>query len=243
MEKDGQKGAANDGDRRSEAERTARIAVLAGLPGLSLVTVAAMSANSLALLADLVLSVLDMAVLATAWLVARRRRTSTGAGAGSARAQARAEHLAGTLAAFCMMLSMSVVVWAALSRIGAGGAEPEGPGVIIGMALNGVYALINGWILVRWRRRMKAHPSPFVRAQVCLFWDKLSTNLIISVSLALGIGSAGSPLAYYVDPVAGLLIAAATARWATPVIRDSLRGLAIVRQRRRRRRELALGMA
>lgn len=244
MEKDEQKGAADDGDRRSEAERTARIAVLAGLPGLSLVTVAALSANSLALLADLVLSVLDMAVLATAWLVARRRRTSTGAGdGGSARAQARAEHLAGTLAAFCMMLSMSVVVWAALSRIGAGGAEPEGPGVVIGMALNGVYAVINGWILVRWRRRMKAHPSPFVRAQVCLFWDKLSTNLIISMSLALGIGSAGSPLAPYVDPVAGLLIAAATARWATPVIRDSLRGLAIVRQRRRRRRELALGMA
>lgn len=227
-------------DRRSDAERTARIAVLAGLPGLSLVTIAALSANSLALGADLVLSLLDMAVLVTAWTVARRRRTGATA---DGRAHARAEHLAGTLAAFCMMLSMSVVVWVAVTRILAGGVAPEGTGVVVGMVLNAVYAAINGWILHRWRRRLARQPSPFVRAQVCLFWDKISTNLIIATSLGLGLAFAGVPAVRYVDAVAGLLIAAATARWVAPVIRDSLRGLIIVRQRRRRRPARALGAA
>ncbi len=226
--------------RRSDSERTARVAVLAGLPGLSLVTIAALSANSLALHADLVLSLLDMAVLVTAWAVARRRRKDVTAGR---RGHARAEHLAGTLAAFCMLFSMSVVVWAAIARISAGGVAPSGTGVVVGMALNGVYAAINFWILRTWRRRLRAQPSPFVRAQVCLFWDKISTNLIIATSLALGLAFAGSPIAHYVDPVAGLLIAAATARWVTPVIRDSLRGLLIARTRRRRRMTRALGIA
>lgn len=226
--------------RRSDAERTARVAVLAGLPGLSLVTVAALNANSLALGADLVLSLLDMAVLATAWIVARRRRMDA---AGNGRAHARAEHFAGTLAAFCMLLSMSVVVWAAATRIMAGGVAPEGAGVVVGMALNGVYAGINGWILCRWRQRLRARPSPFARAQVCLFWDKLSTNLIIATSLALGLVFADAPAVRYVDAVASLLIAAATARWVAPVIRDSLRGLLIARQRRRRRPARTLGVA
>lgn len=217
--------------RRAASERTARVAVLAGLPGLSLVTVAALSANSLALHADLVLSLLDMAVLLTAWAVARRRNDALTC----RRAHARAEHLAGTLAAFCMLLSMSVVVVAAISRILAGGVAPSGTGVVVGLALNGVYAAINLWILSTWRRRLREQPSPFVRAQVCLFWDKISTNLIIATSLALGLVFAGTPLAHYTDPVAGLLIAAATARWVAPVIRDSLRGMWIARTRRRRR--------
>lgn len=226
--------------RRSASERTARVAVLAGLPGLSLVTIAALSANSLALHADLVLSLLDMAVLVTAWAVARRRRDDAPTGR---RAHARAEHLAGTLAAFCMLVSMSVVVWAAIARISAGGVAPSGAGVVVGMALNGVYAAINFWILGNWRRRLREQPSPFVRAQVCLFWDKISTNLIIATSLAAGLVFAGSPAAPYTDPVAGLLIAAATARWVAPVIRDSLRGLWIARTRRRRRQTRALGIA
>lgn len=225
-------------DPRSEAERTARVALLAGLPGLCVVTIAALSANSLALHADLALSALDMAVLATAWAVARRRREAPL----TRRGHARAEHLAATLAACCMLLSMSVVVWAAFARISAGGVAPQGTGVVVGLALNGVYAAVNLWILARWRRRLRARPSPFVRSQVCLFWDKLSTNLIISTSLGLGLAFADSPLAHYVDPVAGLLIAAATARWAAPVIRDSVRGLWIVRQRRRRPAR-ALGLA
>lgn len=227
-------------DRRgSDAERTARVAVLAGLPGLSLVAVAALSANSLALHADLVLSLLDMAVLVTAWAVSCRSRPDMQ----GRRRHARAEHLAGTLAAICMLLSMSVVVWAALARIAVGGVAAEGAGVALGMALNGVYAGINSWILCRWRRRLRAQPSPFARAQVCLFWDKLSTNLIIATSLALGLAFAGSPAVRYVDPVAGLMIAAATARWAAPVIRDSLRGLWIARQRRRRRPPRTLRLA
>jgi hypothetical protein len=56
----------------SKAERTACIAVLAGAPGLLLTAFAAANSTSLTIRADLVLTVLDMLVLVTAWFVARR---------------------------------------------------------------------------------------------------------------------------------------------------------------------------
>jgi hypothetical protein len=69
--------------------------------------------------ADLVLTVLDMLVLVTAWFMARR------AGCGNAISgqpePPMAETLACTLAALCMSMSMAVVAWIAVQRIMGGG--------------------------------------------------------------------------------------------------------------------------
>ncbi|NGO53843.1 cation transporter [Allomesorhizobium camelthorni] len=215
----------------SKAARTACIAVLVGAPGLLLTAFAAANSTSLTIRADLVLTVLDMLVLVTAWIVARRAGR---AGAISPQAEpAMAETLACTLAALCMSLSMAVVAWIAVRRIMAGGMAPQGSGVFLAMALNFAYAAINLWILRRWRERGRSAPSSLVRSQICLFSDKLASNLLIALSLGAALVLEGTLIARFIDPVAGLLIASATARWTAPVVRDALRGLRTGLGRRR----------
>ncbi len=213
------------------SEKTARLAVIAGLPGLALIVLAALSTDSLALHADLILSVVDMLLLLVVWAVASR----TGSGRAEGRRAARAEHLACTLAACCMILSMSVVAWFAAGRIGTGGMAPGGAGAWMGLTLNAIYAVVNLALLRRWRLRYRDERTAFVRSQICLFCDKLCTNLIVTGSLAIALGVPESWLGRHADPIGGLLIAATTARWTAPVVRDALRGMWIAWSRRRRR--------
>ncbi len=177
------------------------------------------------------LTVLDMLVLVTAWFMARR------AGCGNAISgqpePPMAETLACTLAALCMSMSMAVVAWIAVQRIMAGGMAPQGSGIILAMTLNFVYAAINLWILRRWRERGRSAPSSLVRSQICLFSDKLASNLLIALSLAAALAFEGTTIARFIDPIAGLLIASMTARCTAPVVRDAVRGLRAGLDRRR----------
>ena len=219
------------------AERTACIAVLAGIPGLILSSIAAASSTALAIRADVVLTILDMLVLITAWVIAFRTRRS---GRAATPRDAMAETLACALAALCMSLSMVVVTAVALQRMAGGGLAPDGPGVVLGMAVNFVYAAINLWLLRRWLQRYRVAPSLFVRSQVCLFSDKLASNLVISLSLAAALALDGTMVARFVDPLAGLLIALATARCTAPVIRDAVQSL---RASAKHRRTAATGLS
>lgn len=200
-----------------ERRRTAAVALLAGIPCLALTTIAALTSNALTLKADLALTVLDTVVLLAAWHFAARPVREAGL--------ERGETIACALAAFSMTLSMAVVAGVALHRMAAGGAMPEGAGVIFGMGLNFAYAAVNLAILLRWRQRHRAAPSALSRSQVCLFCDKLASNLLIALSIAAALALEGWRLAPYIDPLAGLLIAASTARWTLPVLRDAMRGL------------------
>ena len=71
----------------------------------------------------------------------------------------------------------------------------------------------------------QAAASTLARAQICLFSDKLSSNLLIAASLATAMIWEGTMIARFIDPVAGLLIATMTARWTIPVVRDTVRSL------------------
>ena len=208
-----------------KAERTAFIAVVAGVPGLALTAIASASSTSLAIRADLLLTLLDMLVMVTVWLVGiRGGRTS--AGPASRQMQlATVETLASVLAALCMSVSMAVVAWSAIGRIMAGGMAPQGSGVVLGMATNFGYAVINLWILRRWQRRGRSVSSALIRSQICLFSDKLTSNMLIGLSLAAALALEGTTIARFIDPVAGLLIASATACWTVSVIRNAFRGL------------------
>jgi len=201
--------------------RTARYAVLASMPGLVLTGFAAASSTSLTIRADLVLTLLDMIALTTAWALAERRRRAGRIPC----CHEKAEALAAAFVALCMGLSMAVVASVAIQRILAGGMAAQGSGVILGATLNFGYGTINFWILRRWQARGRVAPSPFIRSQICLFSDKLSSNLLISLSLAAALILEGTAVARFIDPVAGLLIAAATARWMLPVARDTVRAL------------------
>lgn len=203
------------------AARTARLAVLAGTPGLLLTAYAAATSTSLTIRADLALTLMDMLVLVSVLVVAGGSKKL---GMNKRRA-ALAETLVNALAAFGMCLSMAVVAGIAIQRIAVGGVEPHGSGVVLAMSLNGAYAAINFWILRRWKARNRAAASALARAQICLFSDKLSSNLLIAASLATAMIWQGTLIARFIDPVAGLLIATMTARWTIPVVRDMVRSL------------------
>ncbi|TIO08297.1 cation transporter [Mesorhizobium sp.] len=216
------------------AARTARLAVLAGTPGLLLTAYAAATSTSLTIRADLALTLMDMLVLVTVAIVTGGRKND---GAGRKRQAALAETLANAFAALGMCLSMAVVASIAIQRIAAGGVEPHGPGVVLAMSLNVVYAAINFWILRRWKARNRLAASALARAQICLFSDKLSSNLLIAASLATAMIWEGTMIARFIDPVSGLLIATMTARWTIPVVRDTVRSLR--REFRRARKPIA----
>ncbi|WP_167434391.1 cation transporter [Mesorhizobium helmanticense] len=219
----------NDGSDGAAA-RTARLAVLAGTPGLLLTAYAAATSTSLTIRADLALTLMDMLVLVSVLLV-----TGGGRKPGmNKRRAALAETFVNALAAVGMCLSMAVVAGVAIQRIAVGGVEPHGPGVVLALGLNVAYALVNFWILRRWKARNIAAPSALARAQICLFSDKFSSNLLIAASLATAMVWHGAVIARFIDPVAGLLIATMTARWTIPVVRDAVRSLR--RQFRRARK-------
>lgn len=208
----------NDGSDGAAA-RTARLAVLAGTPGLLLTAYAAATSTSLTIRADLALTLMDMLVLVSVLVVAGGSKKI-----GKRRA-ALAETLVNALAAIGMCFSMAVVAGIAIQRIAVGGVEPRGSGVVLAMSLNAAYAVVNFWILRRWKARNRVGASALARAQICLFSDKLSSNLLIAVSLATAMIWQGTIIARFIDPVAGLLIATMTARWTIPVVRDTVRSL------------------
>ncbi|MFI0847993.1 cation transporter [Mesorhizobium sp. IMUNJ 23232] len=214
--------------------RTARHALLAAAPGLVLTAIAAASSTSLTIRADLALTFLDMTALVSVWVLAERRHRRSG---GSS-SHARGETIASALVALCMTLSMTIVAIVAVQRIMAGGMVPQGGGVMLGAALNVVYGVMNFWILRRWRARGRDAPSALVRSQICLFSDKLSSNVLIAAALVATITLGDTALARFIDPVASLLIAAATARWAIPVVRETV--LAMRTALRRSARSAAL---
>ncbi|MER9405731.1 hypothetical protein NKI36_17000 [Mesorhizobium caraganae] len=220
-------------DGEATAARTARLAVLAGTPGLILTAYAAATSTSLTIRADLALTLMDMLVLVSVAAV-----TGGGKRLGIAKRRAAlAETLVNALAALAMCLSMTVVAGIAVQRLAAGGVEPHGSGVVLAMNLNLAYAAVNFWILRRWKARNALAASALARAQICLFSDKLSSNLLIAASLATAMIWQGTIIARFIDPVAGLLIATMTARWTIPVVCDAVRGLR--REFRRARRPVA----
>lgn len=221
-------------DDRHQIVRTARCALLAAAPGLVLTAIAAASSTSLTIRADLALTFLDTTALISVWVLAERRHRRPGDDSG----QARGETIAGALVALCMTLSMTIVAVVAVQRIMAGGMAPEGGGVMLGAALNIVYGAVNFWVLSRWRARGSDGASALVRSQICLFSDKLSSNVLIAAALLATLTLGDTPPARFVDPAASLLIAAATARWTIPVMRDTL--LALRRTVRNAARSAAL---
>jgi Co/Zn/Cd efflux system component len=208
-------------DDRRQVALTARHALLAAAPGLVLTAIAAASSTSLTIRADLALTFLDMTALVSVWVLAERRHRRPG----DSSSQAGGETIAGALVALCMTLSMTIVAVIAVQRIMAGGMVPQGGGIMLGAALNIFYGAMNFWILRRWKARGRDASSALVRSQICLFSDKLSSNVLIATALLATMTLGDTALARFIDPAASLLIAAATARWTIPVIRDTLAAL------------------
>ncbi|WP_296712008.1 cation diffusion facilitator family transporter [Tistrella sp.] len=207
-------------DRLALRERVARAAIISALPMLALTAVAAFGSSSVALLADFLLSMLDTASLAVAWTVARLARQ--GRPIRLEHGLERLESLAAAGTGIFLVLSMMLVITLAVIDLIEGASAPTGPAVALGLAVNGVYLVVNATILARLRRAVTSDPSPLLKAQARLFVDKVTSNLLMVVALGLGWAMAGHPAGGWIDPVASLLIVASMAWWGFQIMRNAL---------------------
>ena len=203
-----------------QRERTARIAVLAVIPTLSVTAWSVLESNSLALAADLLLTVLDTACVLVAWIVARRALAERPAGLDYG--TGKLESLASAVVGVFMVASLCLVVTLAGLRLSQGGATVAGDGVLAGLAINLVYGLVNGSILMRYRAQRRRDPSPLVQSQIRLFIDKVTSNLLMAVALGSAVLFRDTAAGPYIDVVASLLVALSMAFWAVQIIRSSI---------------------
>ena len=181
---------------------------------------AVLLSNSVSLVADLLLSLLDFATVLVVWWVARLavQDRSLGLEYGFG----KVESLPGAAVGIFMLISLGIVVALALARLQSGMTQIEGPGIAIGLAANGLSCVINSWLLLRYWRQARSDQSPVVRSQVALFVDKLTSNVVMIVALAGSIIFAGQPLGAYIDPIASLLIAASMGYWSYLIMQRAL---------------------
>ncbi|TXT37284.1 MAG: cation diffusion facilitator family transporter, partial [Comamonadaceae bacterium] len=83
----------------------------------------------------------------------------------------------------------------------------SGPGVWISMAVQVVYAFVNGNFYLKNKRMAKAQASPLLESQASLFFTKAFGNVFILLSLVSSLALANYSWSYYIDPVASLIIA------------------------------------
>ncbi|MGK9237118.1 cation transporter [Inquilinus limosus] len=205
--------------RGRQRERTARVAVVAVGPTLAVTAYSALTSNSLALFADLVLTILDSACVLVAWLVARQVISERPARNYDAR---KLESLAGVAIGMVMIASLCLVVALAALRLWRGGAVVEGQGILAGLAGNLIYGLINGGILQRYRAQRRVDQSPLVQSQIRLFVDKVTANLVMAAALGAAVLFRDAAIGPYIDPVASLVVALSMAFWSTQIIRSSV---------------------
>lgn len=201
-------------------ERTARLAVLAVIPTLAVTAWSVLESNSLALAADLLLTVLDTACVLVAWIVARRALAERPAGLDYG--TGKLESLASAVVGVFMVASLCLVVTLAGLRLSQGGATVAGSGVFAGLAINLVYGLVNGGILMRYRAQRRHDPSPLVQSQIRLFIDKVTSNLLMAAALGSAVLFRDTAAGPYIDVVASLLVALSMAFWAVQIIRSSI---------------------
>ncbi|MGK9170982.1 cation transporter [Inquilinus limosus] len=203
-----------------QRERTARVAVLAVIPTLAVTAWSVLASNSLALAADLLLTVLDTACVLVAWIVARRALAERPAGLDYG--TGKLESLASAVVGVFMVASLCLVTTLAALRLWQGGAAVAGSGVFAGLAINLVYGLVNGAILLRYRAQRRHDPSPLVQSQIRLFIDKVTSNLLMAAALGGAVLFRDTAIGPYIDPVASLLVALSMAFWAVQIIRSSI---------------------
>lgn len=185
--------------------QSAKAGVIAGFIDL-LVTLSALAvASSSVLLADSLKTLLEFVAVLLAWLA--MRRIEVGADHKFNYGVGKLENLSSLLIGLLMIVCLLIIGGNAVIHI----VHPEGIsglGVWISMAVQIVYAFVNGYFYLKNKRMAKAEASPLMESQASLFFTKAFGNVFILLSLVLSLSLAKYSWSYYIDPLASLIIAA-----------------------------------
>jgi cation diffusion facilitator family transporter len=185
--------------------QSARNGVIAGFIDL-LVTLSALAvASSSVLLADSLKTFLEFVAVLLAWMA--MRRIEQGASHHFNYGVDKLENLSSLLIGILMLICLLIIGGNAVLHI----IHPSGisgPGVWISMAVQVVYAGVNGRFYLKNKRMAKAQASPLLESQSRLFFTKAFGNVFILLSLISSLALAEYSWSHYIDPLASLIIAA-----------------------------------
>jgi ferrous-iron efflux pump FieF len=188
-----------------------------GLVGLLITITYAVTANSVALWAECLVTVLDFLCVLTAWLTLRRvGRGAAASGPALGRLESFASLGIGQLMVLSFVLIMGAAAWKAFHPSPIGGF-----GVYLAICANSVYSLINGSLLSRSLKMERSRPSPTISAQRRLYSVKTFSNVIMVVAMGLALGFRSQLWAQYIDPVFSVFIGVALILNATKTVRSS----------------------
>lgn len=208
------------GGGRTAKERAMLTAAAAGFVDVLLTTGAYLSSNSSALLADSLKTLLEFCAALVALVVVRRvsHSSSHNFNYGTGKLEGLSSLLVGILMCVCLFAIAGNAIFCLLHP-----SHISGAGVWAGMAIQLVYALINGWIYAANLRLSKAEGgSTLLKSQANLFLSKMLANIFIFAALASGMAFSSHAWSAYIDPLASLLVGFFILSCATGVFSNSV---------------------
>ncbi|MBA4419094.1 MAG: hypothetical protein C0392_14490 [Syntrophus sp. (in: bacteria)] len=188
--------------------------------GLSLFI--AVTANSIALWADWVATILDLFAVFIAWW--GLKKSETGKTDTYNYGFGRFESLTSMGMAVLMVISFFSITAAAVVRFQHPVAV-EGMGVLIGIVLHVIFGFINVRLTLQSLSLEMRAKSPLVTAQRRVFTIKASANILMFCSLSISYFLRDHIWASYADPVAATAIACTLLASATKMFKFSVRDL------------------
>lgn len=187
-----------------ERERSVGISLLVDFTLLLPDIVAAVMANSLTMIADVLKCFNEILATFLSWLAIRKIGRSKSYyfdyGLG------KLENLTSIVVAWLMFLSLIIVLYNAVDRF----RDPHtmhAAGVYLGIALMMVGASANTWLWIKNYRVARNEHSPIMESQWRLFRAKAVADLTVLLALVLSVFLERYPWALYIDPVGSLAIA------------------------------------
>ena len=204
---------------RTAKEKAAFTAVLFGFIDAVLTTLTYLSSNSSALLADTLKTLIELCAAIISLIVIRR--VSNVSSASFNYGTGKLESLSSLLIGILMCVCLLAITVNAIFRI-FNPSHIEGAGVWAGMALQLVYAGINGWIFKQNLALSHKENSTLLKSQANLFLSKLFANAFIFISLLLGVIFSDHKFAALIDPLASIIIGMFILSCATGVFSSSV---------------------
>jgi len=196
--------------------------VITGAVAVVLAFIIAVTANSIALWADWVATLLDCMAIAIAWWglnKAAAGKTDTfhfGFG--------RFESLASMGMAVLMVISFLCIFAAAIVRI-INPVPIEGVGVLIGFVLHLIFGVINLRLTLQSYVLERREKTALITAQRRMFAIKTTANFVMFVSLGLSYFLIEYAWVRYVDPIAAMVIGGTILAGASKMFRFSVSDL------------------
>ncbi|MDD5628389.1 MAG: cation diffusion facilitator family transporter [Elusimicrobia bacterium] len=167
--------------------------------------VAAVLANSIILLADVLKCACELLATLLAWLALRR--ISRGESAEYEYGVGKLENLTSIIVGAVMSVCFAIVVFTAVYRmLHPSPIHSGGAGLAVFLMLCGMCA--NTWLWIKNYRIAKLEHSPIMESQWRLFRTKAMADSLVFASLILSLGLGRYAWSVYIDPAASFVIAA-----------------------------------